>query len=157
MEEGLSSFCKADSSLFRRHLHILQRVDAFNPVICAISRNDLFACLRRHRETLRLFTISRPHFQRSCDLCIVRIAFGMVKALVTGHRLREVLNEKHVAKGSSACTYVFIFCRMFRFPGNHATLISWLCVHIWSLPDLRRSCGARTRGKKPRGGRPVRY
>ncbi len=124
VQAGLCRFYEAGYSLFRRNLCILQRVDAPNPLICPISRNGVMSCMRKHREYLCHFTTSRQDITSILLwLHCFRIDFGMVEALATARRLRNVLNGNHGAKWSGACTYVFIVYSMFRFPGNDAALI----------------------------------
>ncbi len=81
---------------------------------------------------------------------------GLVEEGLTAHTLLNVLNEKHGAKGSGACAYVFIFCNMFRLPGNHAALFRGY-MYIFGVFHTFDDHTGQERVKKSRGSRPVRY
>ncbi len=118
--EGLNIFCRAASSLLRKHFLILESVDLATFVAWAISRSDLFPSLSRHRACFRLFPISRSVFKAFLrSFVCLRIDFGMPTSLDLLFWLRKDLTTNNrTTKALESCNFSSSpLC--FSFPGTH--------------------------------------
>ncbi len=125
LEEGLSSFCEADSSLFRRNLCILQMVDALNPLI---SRNGLFPAWEGIEKRVAFLQSLGKILQHSCDLCIVSAYISVRKKHYLRHIGYATSSAKTVrSKEAVYARMVSSFRACFGFPGTTQHSFFRLC------------------------------